>query len=178
VRDPAASLSLFAIDFTMGGRDFTLPAHPAARWLEVLLANDLSLLVTAEPEGLIDPDSSYAIDVMLLDGSVDMDDYRGALFDVLGAVAGRDWWEAVGLVGAVAVESNWSRINGQLVRAGIDAGEVPLAAWLDAALSLCTEHMDEKQLGRFLGHLQTPPVEVGIDEEREGASFLSMLNAQ
>jgi hypothetical protein len=36
--------------------------------------------------------------------------------------------------------------------------------------------MDEKQLGRFLGVLQTPPVEVGLDEERESQAFLAMLN--
>lgn len=178
MRDPSASLSLFAVEFTLDGADFTVPAQPAARWLELLLANDLGLVATAEPDGLIDAAAAQAIDELLLDGTVELAEYRATLSEVLSTVAGRDWWEAVGLVAAVSAAGNWSRIFGQLVRAGVDADQVPLAAWLDAVMSIVTEHMDEKQLGRFMGFLQTPPVEVGIDEDREGANFLSMLNAE
>lgn len=175
MRDPAASLSLFPIEFEMGGDSFVVPAHPAGRWLEIILANDLSLIVAGEPEGLVDADEAAAIDVMLVDGTVDIAEFRAVLYDVLTAVSGRDWWEAVGLISAISTEGNWSRIMGTLVRSGIDVEDAPLAGWLDAAISVCVEHMDEKQLGKFMGILQTPPVEVGIDEDREAASFLAML---
>lgn len=178
MRDPSASLSLFAIEFTLDGETFTVPPHPAVRWLDVLLANDLALIACAEPEGLIDAVGAGVVDELLVDGRVDITEFRASLCEVLTTVAGRDWWEAVGLVGAVSAEANWSRVNGTLVRAGVDVGSAPLAAWLDAVMSIVTEHMDEKQLGRFMGHLQTPPVEVGIDEDREGSNFLSMLNAE
>ena len=175
MRDPAASLSLFPVAFDLGGIGFEIPPVGAARWLEILLANDLSRIVAAGPEGLLEPEEAARIDVMLVDGTVDIDEFRAVLYDVLGAVAGRDWWEAVGLVSAVSTEANWSRIGGQLIRSGIDLAELPFAAWLDAIMSICTQNMDEKQLGKFMGLLQTPPVEVGIDEDREAASFLAML---
>lgn len=176
MRDPAASLSLFPVELEVGGESLTLPAHPAARWLEMLIANDLTLMVSAEPEGFVGDEAARRVEDLLLDGVVSMEDLRAALQEAVGVVAGRDWWEAVGLVFTVTAETNWARLHGQLVAAGVDAGVVPFAAWLDAAMWVATQHMDAKQLGRFLGVLQTPPVEVGLDEEREAKAFLSMLN--
>jgi hypothetical protein len=176
VRDPAASLSLFPVEFEVGGHGFTVPAHPARRWVEMLLANDLLLMMAPEPEGFVDDAQARRMEELLLDGEVAMDDLRAALQEALGVVAGRDWWEAVGLVFTVTAEANWARLNGHLVLGGVDAGSLPFGAWLDAAMFLATQHMDEKQLGRFLGVLQTPPVEVGLDEEREAQAFLAMLN--
>lgn len=176
MRDPGASLSLFPVELSVGGRVVTVPAHPAARWVDMLVGNDLLMVVASEPEGFIDDEQARLVEEMLLGGDVSLEELRDALHEAVGVVAGRDWWEAVGLVYTVAAEVNWWRINGQLVTAGVDAGRVPFGAWLDAAMFLATQHMDEKQRGRFLGVLQTPPVEVGLDEEREGAAFLSMLN--
>ena len=169
MRDPAASLSLFPVELEVGGHIFTLPALPARRWVEMLVANDLLLMVAAEPEGFIDDGQARRLEEMLLDGVVSMEEVRAALQEAVGVVAGRDWWEAVGLVFTVAAEVNWARMHGQLVVAGVDSGSVPFGAWLDAAMWLATQHMDEKQLGRFLGVLQTPPVEVGLDE---GGAFV------
>lgn len=176
MRDPAASLSLFPVELAVGGHTFTVPAHPARRWVEMLVANDLLLMLAAEPEGFIDDEQARRVEDLLIDGEVSLEDVREALQEAVGVVAGRDWWEAVGLVFTVTAEVNWARMNGQLVVAGVDAGAVPFGAWLDAAMWLATQHMDEKQLGRFLGVLQTPPVEVGLDEERESRAFLAMLN--
>lgn len=175
MRDPAASLSLFPVEFTLAGKDYELPGVGARWWLEMLLANDIGMIVAAEPEGLLSVQEAAEIDLALIDGTVEMEEFRAVLYDVLSAVAGRDWWEAVGLVATVSSEANWSRIMGQLFRSMPDPGALPLAAWLDAVLSICTQNMDEKQLGKFMGHLQTPPVEVGIDEDREAANFLAML---
>lgn len=176
MRDPAASLGLFPVEVEVGGHTFTVPGHPAARWVEMLVANDLLLMVGAEPEGFLDDGQARLMEDLLIDGAVSMEEVRDALQEALGVVAGRDWWEAVGLVFTVTAEVNWARLNGQLVTSGVDAGAVPFGAWLDAAMWLATRNMDEKQLGRFMGVLQTPPVEVGLDEERESQAFLAMLN--
>lgn len=175
MRDLGASLQVCAIDFELGGHWFSVPPLPAARWLIPLLGNDLTLIVTAEPEGLIDADQATEIDQLLVYGTVDMDELRFALYDVVSAVAGRDWWEAVSLVATVRASDNWARLHGKIL-AAIDPHQVSLGAWLDVAMSLCTERMDAKQYGRFLGILQTPPAEVGLDEEREGENFLAMMN--
>lgn len=176
MRDPAASLSLFPVEVEVGGRTFTLPALPARRWVEMLVANDLLLMLAAEPEGFVDDEQARQVEDLLIDGTVEMGDLRAALQEAVGVVAGRDWWEAVGLVFTVTADVNWARLHGQLVAAGVDAESVPFGAWLDAMTWLATQHMDEKQLGRFLGVLQTPPVEVGLDEEKEAQAFLAMLN--
>lgn len=176
MRDPAASLGLFPVELEVGGHTFTVPPLPAARWVEMLVANDLLLMLAPEPEGFVDDEQARRVEDLLMDGDLPMEELRTALQEALGVVAGRDWWEAVGLVFTVTAEVNWARMHGQLVVAGVDSQAVPFAAWLDAAMWLATQHMDEKQLGRFLGVLQTPPVEVGLDEERESQAFLAMLN--
>lgn len=176
MRDPAASLSLFPIEFRLGDRDLTVPPGGAGRWVELLLANDLLLILGEEPEGLLDTAQARVVEEMLLTGAADMPEVRAVLQDILTTVAGRDWWEAAGLVHTFATESHWARLHGQMVAAGVDVESVPFGAWLDLATFLATQHMDERQLGRFMGLLQTPPAEVGIDEDREGAAFLAMMN--
>lgn len=176
MRDPAASLSLFPVEVEVGGQVFTVPALPAARWVDMLVTNDLLLMLEAEPEGFVDTEQALRMENLLLDGDVSMGDLRAALQEAVGVVAGRDWWEAVGLVYTVTAEANWWRVSGELAVSGVDPWGVPFGAWLDACMFLAMQHMDEKQRGRFLGVLQTPPVEVGLDEERESQAFLAMLN--
>src|SRR5574341_1234389 len=89
VRDPAASLSLFPVEFTLAGKDYELPGVGARWWLEMLLANDIGMIVAAEPEGLLSVQEAAEIDLALIDGTVEMEEFRAVLYDVLSAVAGR-----------------------------------------------------------------------------------------
>lgn len=154
--DPLAALRISRIAVDLGDRRFIIPALPARDWLEVLLAEELN------PEdlfpGLCDPDDIVAVNRMLIDGTVTMDQMTEALYAVIEQATGRKWWVALRL--CRTIRAGWDRIGGRLAGHGVTPFDVPLAYWLDGAFDAILEIImanDPKAAGSFTQKLVQPP---------------------
>lgn len=171
--DPLASLEIQDIFVTIGGVEYLMEGRPAADWLTQIVTGDLISILP----GWLDEKAEYAILDKLADGSVTPTELDDATLEALSVAAGRPWWWAVTLIGhATGDIHHWSRINGHLMLAGVDARDIPLAAWVDAVYAAYTERIqDNDEYVKFKGQIDTPPTADLLDEEEEAEAFLSML---
>jgi hypothetical protein len=176
--DPLAALRISRIAVDLGDRRFIIPALPARDWLEVLLDEDLN------PEeifpGFCGTDDIIAVNQMLLDGEVTMDQMTEAIYSVLEQATGRRWWVAIRL--CRTIRAGWDRIGGRLASHGVTPFDVPLAYWLDGAydavLGLIME-ADPKGLGSFTQKLTAPPPGMAkalFDRTRANEAFRANMN--
>lgn len=154
--DPLAALRICRIAVDLGDRRFIIPALPARDWLEILLAEDFN------PEdvfpGLCEPDDVVAVNLMLINGEVTMDQMTEALYGVLEQASGRRWWVTIRL--ARTIRAGWDRIGGRLASHGVTPFDVPLAYWLDGAYAAILEiimEADPKAVGSFTQKLVAAP---------------------
>jgi hypothetical protein len=154
--DPLAALRIYRIAVDLGERRFIIPALPARDWLEVLLAEDLN------PEdlfpGLCGTDDVIAVNQMLIDGTVTMEQMSEAIYSVLEEATGRRWWVALRL--CRTIRAGWDRVGGRLASHGVTPFEVPLAYWLDGAYAAILDiimEADPKAVGSFTQKLTAPP---------------------
>jgi hypothetical protein len=108
---------------------------------------------------MMDADAEERIGDMLLDGEVSAEEITTRSRELLTAAAGRPWWEADRLIRSSGAQ--WHIIGGELTRLGVDLGDVPLAAALNAIYVICTRTMDEKERNKFDVDLRLPPI--GVD---------------
>lgn len=154
--DPLASLRISRIAVDLGDRRFIIPALPARDWLEILLEEEIS------PEdifpGLCDSDDIVAVNLMLAQGQVTMDEMAAALYSVIEAASGRKWWVTLRL--CTTIRAGWDRVGGRLASHGVTPFDVSLSYWLDGAydaiLGILGE-MDPKAIGTFTARLIQPP---------------------
>jgi hypothetical protein len=166
--DPLASLKCWAIEVTVGGRDWTIPAAPAAAWWPILADLD--------PMSVIDMIDDPGLSDHLLDAEVDPGEIGEVMIEAIEAAAGRSFMAASIIAGIV--NSHWASINGQLIRDGVRWEELPLGAVLDAAHALLLERFGEQKNEKtqrlyrdeYLAALETPlPGTEGSDAAREQA---------
>lgn len=154
--DPLASMRCWAIELSLGGRTFDVPALSAADWWPVLSSGDLSKIldfVVSTPE---DP---FNLDDLLLDGALSRDDLGEALTDAIEATAGRSLHAALVLV--IVAETQWASINGALVRRGFRWDDQPLGAALDAVYAEVTGRLEKDPLTKFLALLDNDALTTG-----------------
>lgn len=147
--DPLASMRCWAIELELGGRTYDVPALPASSWWPVLVSGDLAQIldfVVSTPE---DP---FNLDDLLLGGTLKREDLGDALLDAVETAAGRSFHAAFVL--ATVASSQWSALNGALVRRGFRWDEQPLGAALDALYVEITSRLEEKNLEKFLAILE------------------------
>jgi hypothetical protein len=138
--DPAASMRCWAIGLELGGREYDIPALPAADWWPVIVSGDpgqvLDLVV-----------SSDDLDERLLLGEVGTTELGVAVVDAIEQAAGRSFHVAYVLATVAAM--HWPTINGALARRGFRWDVMPLGAALDAIFSVVTENMDAEARKKF-----------------------------
>jgi len=148
-RDPRASLSPTEITVTAGPATATIPASPAAVWLDALL--DPDNIVVEDDRGTVR--ASRILDRVLrtLAGDRFIGDVFGAIAagdcdygvlddaaqDLLSEASGRPWFEVVNL--CVVITASWKQVGGLLVLRGLDPERLSLAAWLDGAHQVLRE---------------------------------------
>lgn len=160
--DPAASMQCWAIEITLGGRTFDVPALSALDWWPVLTTGDVTLILDSV---VSTPDQPFDLDDLLLDGSVTQAEIGEALTDAVEAAAGRSWHAAAVLVGAAGM--HWASINGALVRRGFRWEGQPLGAALDAIYAEFTSRLDEAGLGKFHALLDNESLTKGKPSDRQ-----------
>lgn len=168
-------------DIQIGDRTYTVDAWPAAEWLEVLLAEQLSLWdiipgMIGGPEGIY---AEEALIEALNGGSLGAEEYAELAYEVLTVAAGRPWWTAMRLC-ASAVEptiGNW--VRGQLVLHHIDATALSLSAWLDALYGIFTQHMDADRRNNFDAMLMRPlpGAKAKVNTKTARASFAAAMGS-
>jgi len=167
--DPVWALKPWPVIISAGGRDYEIPALPAADWLAVLMADPF------DPDDVI---LSLVKDgrELLFTESVAADDLEHVCLDVISTVSARPWWVTLRLV--TLARSSWSILGAELTLKGVRADQVPLAAWLDALLLLALRTMDSKDVTMFTLKLEEPPPEeiesVAGEMEMSADNFLSL----
>jgi hypothetical protein len=177
--DPIASLAPFDIEYTIGDRDFVLAARPASVWLKVLLPDQVPL--ESILPGWTGGGARRHIFWSLARGELTHGDWNDMAMEILEQAAGRKWWQAVNLIVGMKDADNWTTIFGGLMLRGVDADTISLAAWLDAAMALCTEHMDKEERIKFRLTIDTPPVGTdpakAIDAAEQERAFLALMQS-
>lgn len=167
--DPVWALKPWPVTIQAGGRDYTIPALPAADWLAVLMADPF------DPDDLILELVDDGRELLFIE-TMTADDLEHICFDIIATVSARPWWIAMRLV--AMARGNWSVLGAELILKGIDPQRVSLAAWLDALLLITLRTMDSKDVTMFTMRLEEPPPEeaasVADELEMSAEAFLSM----
>ncbi len=142
--DPAASMRCWAVEITLGGRDYEVPALPAVDWWPVISSGDLTAILDLVVSS---PDDPFNLDDLLLSGSVDAAELPAALTDALEAVTGRSLHVCIVLASVASM--HWASINGALVRRGFRWDVQPIGAALDAIYAEVTGRLEKEDLDRF-----------------------------
>lgn len=171
--DPIASLEAWPIEFTLGGKDYTIPPQPAARWLAVMLEEVGQFEAVVE---LLSLDQKAQLEQDLIDEVFTHQEKEETFRDVVEAVAGRPWWMVLNYV--VLAKAFWARFHGRVLMSGLDINRAPFGAYLDALHYAFIEGRDEQSLQKITNYLETPPagMAVELDEQTEGDTFLAMMN--
>jgi hypothetical protein len=151
--DPLASMRCWEIELELGGRTYDVPALSAIDWWPVLISGD--------PTQLLDfvvstPEDPFNLDDLLLEGAIDPEELAEVTSDAIEAAAGRTFYSAYVL--ATVAASQWSSVNGALVRHGFRWEDQPLGAALDAIYAEVTSRLEKDNLTKFLTLLDNPPV--------------------
>ena len=144
-QDPTESLCPWPITFTVQGRDYEIPALPAAQWLRVLMNEDATVedvFLELVPEGV----------QLLLSGE---DDVWGLAKQILDLASGRHWYIAMRLIDVLRV--NWNVVGATMLLKGVDANRLSLSGWLDVALLMVLQQMEQKDTTMFIAQLEIPP---------------------
>lgn len=174
--DPLASLAVWPVKVSLGGKVFSIPALDAAAWLMILLAEEIDL--EAIFPGMAGPEAVAEVNRMLLWNEATEEELAEAIQDALEAVSGRRWWIAMRL--CRIMRNFWERAGGELAASGVTPFGVSLSWWLDAAYATCIRLIaanDPKKLGEFTQSLVMPPPSEGrkVDEVANSQAFLVAL---
>lgn len=147
--DPAASLRIWAVEVTVGGRLLRVPPLPAADWLPSVM--------TTDPLSVVDLLEDFDLAGALLEGDLTISALREGLIEIVEAAAGRSAVAAFAIAGAAA--DRWDVIGADVARAGVRFGEISLGAALDALYGSIARHMDEKGVAEFNRILESPTLD-------------------
>jgi hypothetical protein len=176
--DPLASLPPTEIITELAGREWIIPAYPAARWLRILWSQPFD--PDAIFPGLVEDDDIDDILLnALLDGEIDHEDSFEVAMEILEAASGYSWWFTLRLV--TLIGAGWARIGGMLLHAGVDMELVSLGAWCTAAMEMCVGNLPPKKAAEMLDQLlQKPPGIAGevdpFDEVADSEAFMAAMN--
>jgi hypothetical protein len=172
-RDPVSSLRPYSVTVTIGSDDVEVPALSAADWLSVLMVERVELDDIFP--GLLSVEDTDTVEEAILDGSLDIEEFRGLILGVIETASARQWWVALRLV--EVARTSWDVIGAEMIFRGVDAESLSLSAWLDVLLLTILRNMEPKDTQMFTMRLETPPPEEkGAAEELEMSqdAFMAM----
>jgi hypothetical protein len=164
------------VDVIIGGATYTIPALPAAEWLEAIASPEGGAIVP----GLLPAEDQREIWRLLRRGELEIDDLNTVWRDVLTAVTGQTWWMAAKLLTAVADPDTWPIVHGRLVKSGLDFSACSIGTALNAIYALAMDGCaDEQARTQLQFDLNTPPAEVSpeevFDAVDEGADWVAAM---
>lgn len=173
--NPVVSFAPVAIDILFAGERFTIPAHPAATWLQILTDETIDALNIFP--GLLDPVDQERFDELVFGGGLAVDEFKETIYEIIAEVSGHTWWWTIHLLSLLR-GPNSTQWLGEMVR--FDANNMSLGAWVNALYALLVKHQKEEDRMRLDMELEMPPpgVELEISEADQKATeqaFFSMM---
>lgn len=164
-RDPVSSLRPCSVTVTIGSGEVEIPALSAADWLSVLMVEAVELDDIFP--GLLSEQDTDLVEEAILEGSLELQEFRDLILSVIETASARHWWVALRLI--EVARTSWDVIGGELVLRGVDAESLSLSAWLDVLLLTVLRNMEPKDTQMFTMRLETPPPEAkdGAEQEME-----------
>ncbi len=147
-----------AVLVDLGGREYRIPALPAAPWMLVLLEKGWADIVPGMCEGDLD----HLYDA-LVDGDITTTECEQAAKDAVSAVAGCDWWVAVKLLHSAVADP---ATMGELRMSGVDPTVAPLGAALVALYRIYTRDKERKDIAKVDAELDKLPAGMSAIETR------------
>lgn len=155
----------------VGQDSYTIPAQSAADWLKVLMVEDID--VDAIFPGMLVSKDRAAVESVLHQGILTLEDVQEVTLEIISTVCGRPWWVALRLIWGARV--SWDALGGEMARH--DAARLSIAGWLDALFLVMLRSLDDAKRTMFLMKLEMPPPGWGPDPEElemSGNAFLAM----
>lgn len=138
----------------LGGREYRIPATPAAQWMLVLLERGWADIVPGMCEGDLE---ALHDDIAL--GDITPAECERAAQDAVTAAAGVQWWTAVKLLHSAAADP---AAMGELRSSGLDVAAAPLGAVLVALYRVYTRDQEKKDVAKLDAELTKPPPGVSV----------------
>lgn len=166
------------LQFSLDGDDHDVPDHPARVWVLALLSDEPHdlLLDVVDPElakdlwdDVCDPDTDLTSELLQEIGRA-----------LLGAAAGRPWWQVSRLVSTLA--GDWPRLHGRATDQGLgDPLDWPVARLCDWVYFRLVDGRTDKQRQEIDQDLATQPAdtvdETSEDTADEASGWLQMAAA-
>lgn len=149
--DARAGLAARPYTVQIAGRVYSIPAAPAAVWLDAWADYGASGVLI----GLVtDPIARYRITAAVLNGETTGDQVAEASRRLWAAAAGVPWWTGE----RIAMYSvSWSGAGGEMWTQGLRPDAVPLAAWLACAYRFVVACTKKDNLPALEASLTLPP---------------------
>jgi hypothetical protein len=160
--DGAACIVPRSVAVELGGREFRIPAAPAAPWMLTLLEGGWADIVP----GMLVGDGLDALHDDIADGVVTTEQCEQAARDVVSTVAGCPWWSAAKLLHSAAADP---AAMGELRMSGADPEVVPLGAALVALYRIYTRDKEKKDIAKLDAELDKLPPGVSAAERYDPA---------
>lgn len=175
------------VAFTLDGHRLVLGHRPARWWLRTLASEPPGCWWQAVPMALEHGGLDHVVGRLTDEGDAfDLDDAERLAEQVVGAVAGMDFWAAHRL--AASVWGNWIHFDGWAATNGFDPLCAPVGRVLSAAyawrMGMCEKKSEAQKVD---GEVWGPPpmktaagrlrdqAPVGWDDDRESAAFMDAL---
>lgn len=171
--DPLASVRAWVLEADLGGHEYQVRPALTGEWLPILLGNQIDI-ADIVPGLFADPAEEERLEADLMEGRVREAEVREAALEVISAAAGREWWWVMNLLATAS--SVWMDLYGSLVGRGVNVPTLPFGAFLDALYAEMVNRLDKEHRKALDQQLNVPPVEEAIDEDREAAAFLALMN--
>lgn len=173
--NPLVAFDPVEVDVNLSGYRFTIPAHPASVWLQILTdeqVNGLDVL-----PGLLDEEGEQRFDELVFSGGLERDEYTNTIYEIIAEVSGHTWWWTMHLL-SLLQGPNATQWLGEMTR--LDASRVSLGAWLNSLYSLLVKYQKEEDRMRLDMELEMPPpgIELEIsqaDQKATEQAFFSMM---
>lgn len=172
VTDAIQSLRPWPVEITLAGREFQIPALPAADWLAALMVERLDLEDVLP--GLLDDVEAEVVEETMLQGLLSVEDKDLVSLEVITIVSGRPWWVALRLI--ETARNSWDALGSEMV-SKVDASKVSLSAWLDALFAVILTSIEESKRLMFQMKLEVAPEGFGPKPEEltmGSDTFMSM----
>lgn len=153
VNNPVASLRPFEVELLVCESWVSVPALPAAAWIEQFMGEDTDLDLIFP--GLCSEEDQDFVSQALFDECLDVLALQRLTLDLVSQVAGRPWWVAVRMIGIA--ERSWSILGADLVLKRIDAATISFSAWLDALWVTIFAHLPQERWLELSTLIEMPP---------------------
>lgn len=176
--DAGAALRPAPIELQLGEWIYTIPALPAADWIEALLGDDGGAIVP----GLMDEDTARDVWREFLRGRIAKEELEQGWRHALGAASGQPWWQCARLVMSATDKESWPIVHGKLLGRGVDLERVSLGGFYNAVYFIGLEGCkDDAERSTWEFQMSMPPPEVAAEEALAAfdtaGDFMSALSA-